>query len=114
MAEGSDDTLPISSLEKPLLNDPGSVQTPALPENSQTTASGSAVGCTGDGRSDRPVRKASTPCAADRPSAIAHTTSEAPRTRSKAGDNRQHRAAQRDHQQSVPHESEPRRVSVSP
>jgi RNA polymerase sigma factor (sigma-70 family) len=45
----------------------------------QTMASGSAVGCTGEGSCEVPTRNSSTACATALPSAIAQTTSEAPR-----------------------------------
>ena len=67
----------------PSPEDEATVDLPAAPslsiEKTAGPASGNAVGWTGAGRSDSPIRYSSTALAAERPSAMAHTTRDAPR-----------------------------------
>ena len=62
---------------------PGRAAGPSWRRSAQAT-SGRSVGSIGRGRTSRPVRYASTPAAAERPSEIAHTISDCPRPMSPA------------------------------
>ena len=65
--------------------------------------------CTGSGRSDSPIRYVSTACAALRPSAMAHTISDAPRWASPQTNTPAASVCQSD-----PHGKAPRRLSSRP